>query len=94
MEAAVSLGKRGYSVFLADTERELGGRVANESKLPTLSEWNRVVEYRSIQLKKLSNVEVYPSSELTAENILEYEFPSKRIQPGRTGESESEREQS
>ena len=27
-------------------------------------------------------------------NILEYEFPSKRIQPDRTGESESEREQS
>jgi len=75
MEAAVSLGKRGYCVHLAETERELGGRVAKESKLPTLSEWNRVAEYRSIQLEKLSNVEAYPGSELTAENILEFESP-------------------
>jgi dimethylamine/trimethylamine dehydrogenase len=75
MEAAVSLGKRGYHVYLADAERELGGRVAKESKLPTLSEWNRVAEYRSIQLKKLSNVEAYPGSKLTAEDILEFAFP-------------------
>jgi dimethylamine/trimethylamine dehydrogenase len=75
MEAAVSLGKRGYHVYLADTERELGGRVAKESKLPTLSEWNRVAEYRSIQLEKLSNVETYPGSNLTIEDILEFKFP-------------------
>ncbi len=75
MEAAVSLGKRGYHVYLADTEPELGGRVVKESKLPTLSEWNRVAEYRSVQLEKLSNVETYPGSEMTAEDILELEFP-------------------
>jgi dimethylamine/trimethylamine dehydrogenase len=75
MEAAVSLGKRGYHVLLSETERELGGRVAKESKLPTLSEWNRVVDYRSIQLKKLANVETYPGSPLTAEDILEFNFP-------------------
>ena len=75
MEAAVSLGKRGYHVLLSESERELGGRVTKESKLPTLSEWNRVAEYRSIQLKKLTNVETYPSSHLTVEDILEFNFP-------------------
>jgi dimethylamine/trimethylamine dehydrogenase len=75
MEAAVSLGKRGYHVLLSESERELGGRVTNESKLPTLNEWNRVAEYRSIQLKKLTNVETYPGSKLTAEDILEFKFP-------------------
>jgi len=75
MEAAMSLGKRGYHVLLSETERELGGRVIKESKLPTLSEWNRVAEYRSTQLKKLTNVETYPGSHLKAEDILEFNFP-------------------
>jgi len=75
MEAAITLGKRGYHIYLADTSTELGGRVTKESKLPTLSEWNRVAEYRSIQLKKLSNVETYPGSPLTVEDILEFKFP-------------------
>jgi len=44
MEAAGSLGKRGYHVYLAEATRELGGRVSKESELPTLSEWIRVYE--------------------------------------------------
>jgi dimethylamine/trimethylamine dehydrogenase len=75
MEAAVSLGKRGYHVYLAEATRELGGRVSKESKLPTLSEWNRVYEYRFIQLEKLDNVEVYRESEMTVDDILEFRFP-------------------
>jgi dimethylamine/trimethylamine dehydrogenase len=71
MEAALSLGKRGYHVYLAEATRELGGRVSKESKLPTLSEWNRVYEYRSIQIEKLDNVEVYRESKMTVDDILE-----------------------
>jgi dimethylamine/trimethylamine dehydrogenase len=75
MEAAVSLGKRGYHVYLAEATRELGGRVSKESKLPTLSEWNRVYEYRFIQLEKLDNVEVYRESKMTVDDILEVGSP-------------------
>jgi dimethylamine/trimethylamine dehydrogenase len=75
MEAAVSLGKRGYHVYLAEATRELGGRVSKESMLPTLGEWNRVYEYRSIQLEKLDNVEVYRESKMTVDNILEMGLP-------------------
>jgi dimethylamine/trimethylamine dehydrogenase len=82
MEAAISLGKRGYHVYLTEATRELGGRVAKESKLPTLMEWNRVYEYRIIQLEKLDNVEVYRESEMTAENILEMGMPHVVIATG------------
>jgi len=75
MEAAVSLGKRGYHVHLAEATRELGGRVSKESMLPTLSEWKRVYDYRFIQLDKLDNVEVYRESKLTVEDILETGWP-------------------
>ncbi len=75
MEAAVSLGKRGYHVILAEATRELGGRVSKESMLPTLGEWNRIYEYRSIQLEKLNNVEVYRESKMTVDDILETGFP-------------------
>ncbi len=75
MEAAVSLGKRGYHVYLAEATRELGGRVSKESMLPTLNEWNRVYEYRFNQLQKLDNVEVYRESEMTVDNILEMGVP-------------------
>jgi dimethylamine/trimethylamine dehydrogenase len=71
MEAAVSLGKRGYHVYLAESARELGGRVSKESMLPTLSEWKRVYEYRFIQLEKLDNVEVGRESKMTCNAILE-----------------------
>jgi dimethylamine/trimethylamine dehydrogenase len=84
MEAAVSLGKRGYRVHLAEATRELGGRVSKESRLPTLSEWNRVYEYRTVQLEKLNNVEVYRESEVSVEDILEMASPHVVIATGAT----------
>jgi dimethylamine/trimethylamine dehydrogenase len=75
MEAAVSLGKRGYHVHLVEAARELGGRASRESKLPTLSEWNRVYEYRSIQIDKLDNVDVYRESDTSVDDILEIGAP-------------------
>ena len=72
LEAARVLGERGHDVILAEATEELGGRVARESKLPGLSEWGRVKDYREYQIQQMANVEVYRASELTSQNILEF----------------------
>lgn len=74
LECAVSLGARGYQVTLLDARREAGGRVTRESALPGLSEWRRVADYRLTRLAKLPNVAFYPSSPMTAAEILESGF--------------------
>jgi dimethylamine/trimethylamine dehydrogenase len=71
LEAARALGQRGYEVTLLDARKELGGRVLRESALPGLNEWRRVMDWRLTQLRKMKNVAVYPSSPMTAEEILE-----------------------
>ena len=50
LEAALTLGKRGYDVMLAEADRELGGRVLREAALPGMSEYIRVRDYREQQL--------------------------------------------
>jgi dimethylamine/trimethylamine dehydrogenase len=71
LEAARALGQRGYEVSLLDARKEFGGRVLRESALPGLNEWRRVLDWRMTQLKKMKNVAMYPSSPMTAEDILE-----------------------
>ena len=71
LECANVLARRGYRVTLADARDELGGRVLRESRLPGLSAWMRVVDYRLHALRQMGNVELYPSSELTTEDILD-----------------------
>ena len=66
LECAMTLGKRGYRVMLAEARRELGGRVALESRLPGLSSWARVRDYRTGQIGRLPNVEVFLESRLSA----------------------------
>jgi dimethylamine/trimethylamine dehydrogenase len=48
--------------------------VTRESKLPGLSSWARVRDYRLGQLQRLPNVEVFPASPLTAAQVLEFGF--------------------
>ena len=72
LEAAVSLGKRGYNVALAESRRALGGRVALESLLPGLGQWARVRDWRLNQIGKLANVDVYLDSTIDEEQILEF----------------------
>ncbi len=72
LEAAMSLGKRGYEVTLAEAGRELGGRVTLESALPGLAEWARVRDWRLNQIAKLPNVELYRESVVDEEQILEF----------------------
>ncbi|MEW6083628.1 MAG: FAD-dependent oxidoreductase [Chloroflexota bacterium] len=71
LECARALGQRGYQVTLLEARKELGGRVLRESALPGLNEWRRVIDWRLTQLKKMKNVAIYPSSPMTAEEILE-----------------------
>jgi len=72
LEAAVSLGKRGYDVTLAEARRQLGGRVTLESALPGLGAWSRVRDWRLNQIEKLPNVTVYLESGVDVDQILEF----------------------
>jgi dimethylamine/trimethylamine dehydrogenase len=74
LEAARALGQRGYEVVLTEAARELGGRVAAESRLPGLHAWKRVVEYREQQLARMPNVETYLQSQMSTDDILEHGF--------------------
>jgi dimethylamine/trimethylamine dehydrogenase len=70
LSAAHRAGQRGYAVALAEASRELGGRVTRESKLPGLSAWMRVRDYRVSQIAKMDAVTVYPESCLSADDVL------------------------
>jgi len=84
LEAAQALGKRGYEVVLVERSRQLGGRVAQEARLPGLAAWIRVVDYREAQIHKLTNVEQYFESEMTAEEALTYDFDHIAVATGST----------
>jgi dimethylamine/trimethylamine dehydrogenase len=73
MEAAVTLGKRGFeAVHLVEAEPEIGGRLRWVRRLPTLGDWGRIVDYRQIQLDKLPNVAVVTRRRLDRDEVLDY----------------------
>ena len=72
LEAAHILGKRGYTVTLADAEAEPGGRVTLESRLPGLGEWARVRDYRLTQLRTMPQVSMYLGNRLSAAEVREF----------------------
>ncbi|CAN5200044.1 NAD(P)-binding protein [soil metagenome] len=74
LEAALMLGRRGYDVTLAEKSKNLGGRVADERKLPGLSAWGRVADYRTGQIARMANIAVYRDSDLGADDILAFGF--------------------
>ena len=74
LEATRALGERGYQVVLAEADTELGGRVTRERKLPGLSAWGRVADYREYQLSQMPNVDIYLDNELSVDDILEFGF--------------------
>jgi dimethylamine/trimethylamine dehydrogenase len=71
LESARALGQRGCRVTLVEARRELGGRVLQEASLPGLNEWRRVADWRITQLQRMTNVDVYRDSRMTATEILE-----------------------
>jgi len=70
LEATRALGQRGYIVMLAEASTELGGRVAQECRLPGLAEWGRVADYRVHQIQAMPNVDVFLDNDLNAEDAL------------------------
>ena len=84
LEAARALGVRGYDVVLAEATRNLGGRVARESKLPGLAAWVRVLDYRQQAIATMSNVEVYRESRMSAGDIAEFGFQHVAVATGAT----------
>ncbi len=74
LEAAMSLGRRGYEVTLAEKTNEVGGRINLESQLPGLSAWRRVRDYREYQINQLPSVSTFLESELDASQVLEFGF--------------------
>lgn len=81
LEAAMMLGRRGFEVALAE-RGEPGGRVMRESRLPGLSAWRRVADYRLGQIQKATNVTLYRDSALTADDILGFGFEHVAIATG------------
>jgi len=72
LECARALGQRGFSVTVAEAREELGGRVSIESKLPGLSTWARVRDYRTNLIQTMSNVDVYRGSPLSDQEVIDF----------------------
>jgi dimethylamine/trimethylamine dehydrogenase len=73
MECAVVLGKRGFTaVHLVEAEPEIGGRLRWARRLPTLGDWGRIIDWRMIQLARLTGVQVITGRRLAAADILDY----------------------
>ena len=84
LEAALSAARRGFEVHLAEASDDLGGRVTRESKLPGLSEWARVRDWRATQLERMANVSIYRGGALEAEHVLEFGARHVAIATGST----------
>ena len=84
LEAARALGVRGYDVVLTEATRNLGGRVARESRLPGLAAWMRVLDYRQQAIEAMPNVEVYRESRMSAGDIVEAGFQHVAVATGAT----------
>lgn len=72
LEATRALALRGHTVTLAEAGTEAGGRVTIESRLPGLSQWRRVADYRKYQISQMANVQVFYDSHLTADDVIEF----------------------
>lgn len=73
LEAAHTLARRGYQVSIADAGSEWGGRLVRERRMPRLSAWGRVIDYRVGQLQTMANANMYLGSPLTAEDVAGFE---------------------
>ena len=71
LECSVQMARRGYHVILAESKKELGGRVLFESGLKGLSAWKRVVDNRVYEIQQKNNIELYKDSELSLSHINE-----------------------
>ena len=84
LEAARAAAMRGYDVAVAEALEVFGGRVTRERRLPGLSAWGRVVDYRMFQIGQRPNVQLYPGSRLSVDEVLEFGFQNVCIATGST----------
>jgi dimethylamine/trimethylamine dehydrogenase len=82
LECALSLGRRGYRVSLAESAAAFGGRLRFETRLPGLTTWGRVLDWRLGQLQRLDNVSLYAGNELSVDDILGLEHQRVVIATG------------
>src|SRR5207253_10111684 len=75
LECALSLGRRGYEVSVAEAADEIGGRLRFEARLPGPAARGRVLHRRRPPLAPLPDVSIYPGKRLPAEEILELRHP-------------------
>jgi dimethylamine/trimethylamine dehydrogenase len=73
LEAALIAARRGYAVTLADRRQQFGGRLIFETALPGLNAWGRVRDYRLQALQQMGSVDMYPGSEMGADDLLAME---------------------
>lgn len=71
LECALTLGRAGHEVTVADAGKSFGGRLTFEKTLPGLSAWNRVAEYRLGRLNEMPNVSMYLDSKLGVDEIID-----------------------
>ena len=71
LETSRVLGERNFNVLLAEKEDKLGGRINLECRLPGLSEWSRVKDWRLSQINKIKNIKVFLKSNMQVNDIFE-----------------------
>jgi len=71
LECALQLMQRDYQVVLADSEKDVGGRLLKECQLPGLASYRRVRDYRHQLLSVHPDVDVLLDNHLSAEDIVE-----------------------
>ncbi|MDG1414770.1 MAG: FAD-dependent oxidoreductase, partial [Alphaproteobacteria bacterium] len=69
LEAALTLGRAGHTVTVAEAGEEWGGRVARESRISNLAAYGRVRDYRLYQLGQLDNADLYLQSPMDAKSV-------------------------
>lgn len=72
LEAALTLARRGLRVAVAEKTARPGGRLVYESRLPGLSAWHRVVDWRIGRLRTMENVDIYLGSDLGPDDVLDF----------------------
>lgn len=75
LESALQLAERGYRVMLAEAGEQPGGRCIRESRLPGLSSYRRVADYRIGLIRQHRNVDIHIGNALSAQDILDMEIP-------------------
>jgi dimethylamine/trimethylamine dehydrogenase len=82
LEATRALGRRGYTVMLAEASRAPGGRVSRECELPGLGEWVRVRNYRVHEIQSMPNVDLYLDNKMSVDDVLAVEADHIAIATG------------